>query len=216
MLSDEQIKEKQLSDMAKCCCLLVSSPHGKQDGSSKNVGTAFFIDRVHLLTARHNVTDLRQKIVYKTAHVTIPGTCFVNYSYVPENENVIICDVIAEESQYDVAILKASGFCAKTWTTLDDVGPSVNDGATLIGYPCIRTEKWILEHPGIADVMKARDDIEKLLPTGFLSFSAGTIRSCNESQSTFKYDASTCPGLSGGLIVRNGKVIGTPLWLLAI
>jgi len=190
-----------------------------RDGSRKNFyGTAFFISATRLLTAAHNVKGSKDKSNISQINVSRPGLSVVNaFSLAKKQMETIACTVIDKTYEpvddlgnyMDIAILDSNGYHVPEdkWLTLTTARPSPKSTVAVIGYPGEIQLRWISDHGGLVDDEdKAQSDAKALLPRGRLTLSRGVTR--ENLQHIVRYNVSTCPGMSGGCVLLDGKVVG--------
>lgn len=189
----------------------VSLPGGR---IQRHFGTAFFIDRKHLITAGHN-TYIKEGTI-KKIQITYPGLWRVNYTQLLDGK-ICTIDCTEVKSLYskqgpyerDIALLHAGSHNAADFLQLSPELPKeIDDDHALvdvIGYPGELKSEWMRTQKDIKDVDQSLDDVAKLLPKRTLTVTRGVLKSIGK---TVSYDLSTCPGMSGSCVLYKGKVIG--------
>ena len=217
----EPITEEETETIIKMakCLSMVCIEEMRRDGSKKTFwGTAFFISETRLLTAAHNVEGSQDKNTTIKIRVSAPGLSVVSpFKLARKQMQSIECDVVERiyhpvddlGNYMDIAILDSGSHLVPEdqWLALTSKVPSPKSTISVIGYPGAIQLAWVTDHGGLTDDdFKARGDAEALLPTGHLTLSRGV---CRESlQHIIRYNISTCPGMSGGCVLLDGKAIG--------
>jgi V8-like Glu-specific endopeptidase len=179
-------------------------------------GTAILISKSFLLTAGHAVGGKGCKV-----YALPPGfeASLIDASSVWEGKNLDasrytfeVVDRIFQRSgpdYIDLAVLKIDSVCFPHPVSLGyNVKPRQGKPIDVIGYPSNYNEKWIKKaHGQITDVQSSFQDVLGLLPKWKVVISTGEIISVDKNN--IRYKLSTTPGMSGGAVLYEGKVIGT-------
>lgn len=169
-------------------------------------GTAFFVDKCHLITAGHNVaTDPggSQEISMMNA-----GSHIVDF----ENASTQRCTLlenlyVPDNTELDIAILRVDGHNAKFFVTPEcDILLSKDDVVDIVGYPGSLPQGWEVMHRKIKDVNAGRVAARKMLPLQTLTVTRGSVERVTKGKIYSKI--STCSGMSGGLLMSNGIPCG--------
>jgi hypothetical protein len=180
-------------------------------------GTAILISESLLLTAGHAVCGKGGEV-----YALSPGfeASLIDAASVWEGKNLDasrytfevidrIFEPSASGSEYtDLAILKIDKVRFPHPVTLDfNIKPRQGKPIDVIGYPSNYDEKWIKKaHTQIMDVQSSFQDVLGLLPKWRVVISTGEIITVDKIN--IRYKLSTTPGMSGGAVVYEGKVIG--------
>ena len=107
----------------------------------------------------------------------------------------------------DIAILKSVGFAFGEAAEIDlDTHVPIGAKVAVLGYPSQYNDQWISQqHPSIQDALAAYHEALTLLPEDHLCVTYGDVTSVGEIQ---HYNISSAPGMSGGPVVYNGRVVG--------
>jgi V8-like Glu-specific endopeptidase len=181
-----------------------------------STGTAVLISKSLLLTAGHAVGKKGCKV-----YALPPGfeASLIDASSVWEGKNLPVCRYTFEVfdrifqrigSDYiDLAVLKIDSVGFPHPVSLGyNIKPRQGKPIDVIGYPSNYNEKWIKEaHGQITDVQSSFQDVLGLLPKWRVVTSTGEIISVDKNN--IRYKLSTTPGMSGGAVLYEGKVIGT-------
>jgi V8-like Glu-specific endopeptidase len=179
-------------------------------------GTAILISESLLLTAGHAVGGKGSKV-----YALPPGfeASLIDASSVWEGKNLDasrytfeVVDRIFQPSgsdYIDLAVLKIDSVRFPHPVSLGYTGkPRQGKPIDVIGYPSNYSEKWIKNaHRQITDVQSSFQDVLGLLPKWRVVTSTGEIVSVDKNN--IRYKVSTTPGMSGGAVLYEGKVIGT-------
>lgn len=180
-------------------------------------GTAILISESLLLTAGHVVCGKGGEVYALSPGFEAP---VIDAASVWEGKNLDasrytfeVIDRIFEPSSsgseyIDLAILKIDKVRFPHPVTLDfNVKPRQGKPVDVIGYPSNYDEKWIKKaHAQITDVKSSFKDVLEFLPKWRVVTSTGEIISVDKIN--IRYKLSTTPGMSGGAVVYEGKVIG--------
>ena len=181
-------------------------------GIRRQFGTAFFIDKKHLITAGHNTFSKDGPIKLQ---IIQPGLSHVNYSkYLKGGYDTIDCTMVGSlyklngPAERDIAILDAGSYSVSVdhFVQLSDNVPQQGDYVDVIGYPGELSTAWMRkQEPQVNDIDESLKAVEKLLPRRTLTVTRGTVKSAGP---IVEYNLSTCPGMSGSCVLHKGKVIG--------
>lgn len=178
-----------------------------------NFATAFFVGPNLLLTAGHAALD-PPDAVSTERWLSLPGTPILHIDQVTSHYPCAIrCSVVETNFKAgaaiskDIAILSSNAFESRYYLNLcaDDV--PLNATIDVVGYPGEKTAKWLKErHPDLKSIVAGVEAGAALLPTGKLVVTRGIV--AESRVDTTSYIISTCPGLSGGCMLYNGKAHG--------
>ena len=203
------------------CVSMVCIEDGGTDSSKRQYrfGTAFWISETRLLTACHIITDAGAKLNNIKVRVSPPCLSHVDPQILLRREMPSVeCTVVARShrdlipdqiSNYrDVAILDAGSYrpTQGNWLSLAAQIPSPTSTISVLGFPGYITPQWIIAHEGLNDRWRGQSTAESLLPTGHLTVTRGVAH--ESSGSIFRYNISTCMGMSGGCVLVEGQVVG--------
>ena len=190
------------------------------DSPRRFYGTAIWISESRLITAGHVVTGTRGAIL--RVRVSLPGVSHVDPGHLAKKQiHSIECTPIKNfykrnraiqdpPNPRDIAILDAGSYKAPSGRYLSSIAGSIipppKSTIDVVGYPGYIKPDWIDAHEGLNDSNKGQRDAESLLPRGHLTVTRGVAH--ESIGSVFRYNISTCPGMSGGCVLFNGKVIG--------
>jgi hypothetical protein len=169
-------------------------------------GTAFFVDKCHLITAGHTVAtapDGSHEI-----SMTNAGSHIVDF----ENASTQRCTLLEnlykhDNTGLDIAILRVDGHNTKFFVTPDcDILLSKDDVVDIVGYPGSLPRGWEGMHRKIKDVNAGRVAARKMLPLQTLTVTRGSVERITKGKIYCKI--STCSGMSGGLLMCNGVPCG--------
>jgi len=180
--------------------------------TTANVGTAFFIDPDHLVTAGHNLKRQDGNVI-KSVHGISPGEPYINYDKLLEGvyfrlECTVITNLYTGSYGTDIALLRVpKGYkgpaAAKVLTESLCVGSTID----IIGYPgdSSKNPHWLNDKkPELTSIERSLEMIQKLFPSLKLAISRGTVQECTET--LVKYKLSTVPGMSGSWYIFASEV----------
>lgn len=207
-------EDKQKLQEAVNCMALVIIEHISDDGRITTwYGTAFFISPKLLLTAGHILSGPPN--VKTNIRITSPGTPYFNVAALRSGRNTVLmidCKVVATlykrpngPSHEDIAILDAGTISAPSYLRLSLTLPSLLSKVNVLGYPGPAAQNWLLSHQGIDDAAAGRRATEELFPPQRITITSGPIETIGP---TISYKLSTVPGMSGGCVLHEGKVVG--------
>lgn len=207
-------EDSELIHEAANCMALVIIEHTSADGKvvAQYLGSAFFISPTLLLTAGHNIREPPN--VKVSVRIGKPGTAYINYAaalhrLIP----TIVCKIVASLYKYphspsheDIAILDTGTYeNGSSYLKLSPVLPSLSSKVNVVGYPGSVKQEWLMCHDGINDAEDGRRKTADMFPAQRMTITSGPV---NQVTSTISYKLSTIPGMSGGCVLHDGKVIG--------
>jgi hypothetical protein len=154
------------------------------------VGTAFFIAPSILVTAGYCVASAKKRGAILIA--SPPGLAFVDIQKVAGIE----CTVKESFREPDIAILKCEFESDFLQIELEQL--VCDSTIDIIGYPRDITTARCRQRI----TPKNKSLAETLFPQGHLTVTSG------KRPGTIFHEAPTCPGMSGGCVLVNGKAIG--------
>ena len=182
--------------------------------ATTNVGTAFFIDSEHLVTAGHNLKRPEDYAV-KSVHAISPGESYLNYDKLldgayPSLECAVIANLYTGSYGTDIALLRVpKGYKGPAAASVLTEPPPIGSTIDVIGYPgdSSKNPLWLKDKkPQLKSIERSLETIQKLLPIRKLAVSRGTVQECTAT--LVKYKLSTVPGMSGSCVLHQGKLIG--------
>lgn len=202
-----EVNRPDIINAAKATTCLFIEDHSSDGSSTKTYGTAFFVTKDHLLTAAHNVAKNKD-----SAHFEIRSS-YAGCLEANNQSNTFACEVLealpTDNYTHDIAILLAPGHGATNYMPLsnqiDDLKP--NTVVDVVGYPGgISDEQMERFESSLNEPEKSLRNAKKLMPLHKLIASRGSVAEIADG--LIKYNLSTVSGMSGGLIMRNGKAYG--------
>ena len=213
VVPDFRDREECLKRAAQCTCAIVGQD--RHDGKLYTyTGTAFFVGPTTLVTAGHCAPTKHAKLIAQppgTAEAAMDPFQVLDGS-IP---NCFSCTISAtlyageNKMESDISILECKNrYKADKWLEIETNDFEVGVGIDVIGYPG-NYEVSLANDPDIPipDVPRGRRFTlaSQILPRWQLSISYGFTLSNGDNPT---YNLSTVGGMSGGPVLRNGKVIG--------
>jgi Trypsin-like peptidase domain len=204
----------ELIDAAKATTCLFIQERSTDGTLKKKNGTAFFVTKDHLLTAAHNVIPED-----KDTEIVEIRSSYAGCRMVHNQTNTFVCEVLETLCKghpiicsQDIAILKAPGHEAEKYVLvsnqISDLNP--NTIVDVVGYPVeMSQEQKESFESSLKKPEKSFKDAQRLLPSYTLVASRGSVEGTQEG--LIRYKLSTVAGMSGGLVMHDGKVYGLPL-----
>lgn len=183
----------------------------KNDGTiQKGHGTAFFVTEKHLLTAGHNVCNSLGTVI--SIRIAYPGVKVYD-----ESEKMATFDCILLKTLYsddvqngrlakDVAILRCEAHNGGSYLPLSSDQLPLNAVVDILGYPAFGHDSCISRHSDLTNSKTSETSSKILLPPKTLMVTRGTVEKMDDG--LISYKVSTCPGMSGGCLLFDGKVYG--------
>jgi hypothetical protein len=178
-------------------------------------GTGFYISGNLILTAAHVVKMMHPAHIWAgapgEANVIYDTRRFLNEQCAVKHRCKIVLDMSTGIHEADIAILQTD--LVSPSVTLDFTTPLDNGHAVdIIGYPSGYNALWLEKrHPDIqGDKNSAYVKALTLLPQNHLMVSAGIIVDDDDGTNPYNpsYKVTTAPGMSGGLVCIDGRVVG--------
>ena len=205
---------------SKATSLLLVQLTNSKGESDWEYATAFFVAPNLLLTAGHAALDPPD--VKTERWVFLPGTPYLDMDQIASRDPwAIRCTVV--DNMYkagaaiskDIAILSSGSFETKHYLKLSTDLVPAKATIDVVGYPSSKKENWLRrKHPDLESLVTGATAVENLLPTRKLVVTRGVV--ADHRADVTSYIISTCPGLSGGCLIYNGKVHGKPTVLLEL
>jgi hypothetical protein len=111
------------------------------------------------------------------------------------------------KSVKDIAILKCEGHNGGSYLPLSNDPLPLDTVVDIIGYPAFGHESCIAKLRDLTDSKASEKSSKILLPPKNLMVTRGTVDSKTDD-GLISYKVSTCPGMSGGCLLYDGKVYG--------
>lgn len=214
------ISKDSILEASKATCLLFIQSTDSKGHLDWEFATAFFVAPNLLLTAGHNALNPRDAVKIER-WLFSPGTPHLNIDQIASQEPwAIRCSVVENmykpgEISKDIAILSSENFVVKHYLKISTDPVPENVTIDIVGYPGEKRRKWLREkHPQLDSLVVSEAAGEKLLPTGTLVVTRGVV--AESRMDVTSYTISTCPGLSGGCVIYNGKVHGRSIMVLQL
>jgi V8-like Glu-specific endopeptidase len=207
-------EDSELIHEAANCMAFMIIEHTSADGNvvEQYLGSAFFISPTLLLTAGHNI--LGPPNVKVNVRIGRPGAPYINYAAALHRKiPTIVCKIVASlyksqrsPSHHDIAILDAGTYDnGSSYLNLSPASPTPSSKVNVVGYPGSAKQEWLMCHDGITDAENGRRKTADMFPAQRMTITSGPV---NTVSSTISYKLSTIPGMSGGCVLHEGKVIG--------
>lgn len=208
-----EVNQEQLIDAAKATTYLIVEERCPGGTVRKKYGTAFFVTKDHLLTAAHNVRSDDER-----AEIVEIRSSYAGCRTVHNRMNTFTCELLEtlckgypKDCCEDIAILKAPGHEAENYVLVSNQINDLQPGTVVdvVGYPVemSKTQWESFEASGnLKDVDQSMKKAQELLPPNTLVASRGSVE--RTEKGLIRYNLSTVSGMSGGLVIRNGKVYG--------
>ena len=186
-------------------CLYIKEQ--KPDGTEiTKYGTASFFDECHLITAGHNVmTDYGGS---QQISMTNAGSHIVDFKNASTQRCTLLENLYKhDDTGFDIAILKVDGHNANAFLTPEyNRQLSKDDVVDIVGYPGRLNEPWERLHKKVKNIDMGRAAARKMLPFQTLTVTRGSVERI--SKGVVHSKISTCPGMSGGVLMSNGVAYG--------
>jgi len=178
----------------------------------RHYGTAFFVRPNILLTAGHCTLGLRDPRVRLIISRPFESGPIDLMDFVARRMETIECSVIDSLYQkdgpghMDISILHSGSYSSPTFLQLSTLPVPRHGIVDIVGYPGRHSTDFILGHSGLTKpFQECITSAETLLPAQTLTITRGIVETVG---STISYKATTCPGMSGGCLIYNGKALG--------
>jgi hypothetical protein len=189
--------------------LLLTEFTDKDGVNHQIIGTAFFFAPNYLLTAAHNVYGNNGKYL----RVTLPEVHHVKLNNLLSGTHMLECTLVATvygkdkivNDLNDIAILRC-GYISEHYLNLSKDLPPKNAEVNVVGYPGEFKIAWIGSQTAIKDKDQGLAAAGILFPPRKVTATQGLV---TENGELISYRLSSCPGMSGGCLLYNGKVVGT-------